>query len=352
MTVGIDTVELRPSPHLKDKVTTDVIMANVAWALVPICLFAVWSFGLSALLLLLVCTAACVATEDLIYRLSGNESPIRDNTAVITGMLLALTLPPGFPLWMGAVGGVVSIAMGKALFGGLGFNSFNPALVGRAFLQASFPVAITTWTPPYLEGRFTQLIPSTMAPPFMTPAGVVDFVRAAGVDGFTGATPLALMEFEHQATPLTQLFIGTTAGSMGETSALLIILCGFYLIARRMMNWRIPASILLTMLLLGAIYYAVDPVEHPNPFFYLLSGGLMLGALFMASDMVGSPTAHKGMWVYGALIGVITFAIRVLGGLPEGIMYAILLGNAAAPHIDQFTQPRIYGERRAKDTGT
>ncbi len=336
-------MELRPSPHVRAPLTTDAIMRHVVYAMLPIMAFSIYSFGASAVLLIAVCTGSAVLTEHLVCRFAGKPSTIGDYSAVITGMLLALTLPPGFPLWMGAVGGIVSILLGKTLFGGLGFNTFNPALVGRAFLQATFPVAITTWTPPYMEGRFVQGIPSTFTLPFLEPINVVQFVRDSGIDGFTGATPIALMRFEDIPTDTMQLFIGTTAGSLGETSALIILLCGAYLIARRMMNWRIPAAILATILLVGGAFHLLDPEVNPNPLFSLFSGGLMLGAMFMASDLVASPTTPRGMWIYGILIGGITYLIRMLGGLPEGIMYAILLGNAASPIIDRLTQPRIYG---------
>ena len=336
-------MELRPSPHVRAPLTTDAIMRHVVYAMLPIVAFSIYSFGASAVLLITVCTGSAVLTEHLVCKLAGKPSTIGDYSAVITGMLLALTLPPGFPLWMGAVGGVVSIILGKTLFGGLGFNTFNPALVGRAFLQATFPVAITTWTPPYMDGRFVQGIPSSFTLPFLEPISVVQFVQDSGIDGFTGATPIALMRFEDIPTDTMQLFVGTTAGSLGETSALIILLCGLYLIARRMMNWRIPAAIFATMFVLGGAFYHLNPEANPHPIFMLFSGGLMLGAMFMASDLVASPTTPRGMWVYGILIGGVTYLIRMMGGLPEGVMYAILLANAASPIIDNLTQPRIYG---------
>ena len=339
-------MELRSPPHVRQALTTPVIMANVVYAMLPICAFAVFSYGASALLLLMTCTAACVLAEHIIAKASGQPTPIGDYSAAVTGILLALTLPPGFPLWMGALGGVVSIVLGKTLFGGLGCNVFNPALVGRAFLQASFPVAITTWTPPYMDGRFVQGIPSSFTLPFLEPISVVQFVEDSGIDGFTGATPLAAQLFEQQPTGLADLFFGTTAGSLGETSALIILICGIYLVARGMMNWRIPAAIFASMFVVGGFFHTLNPDVNPNPFFMLLSGGLMLGAVFMASDLVASPTAPLGMWVYGILIGAVTYIIRMYGGLPEGIMYAILLANAASPLIDQLTQPRTYGSRR------
>jgi electron transport complex protein RnfD len=273
------------------------------------------------------------------------ESTLGDWSAAITGILLALTLPPGFPLWMGVVAGFVAIALGKAIFGGLGFNVFNPALVGRAFVQAAFPVAITTWTPAFAPNRFVEFIPSTLTLPFTTPPALSEWVKHAGVDSFTGATPLAQWKFEGVTANTMDLFTGMAAGSTGETSACLILLCGAYLALRRMMDWRIPAAMLLGAFLAAGLFFLLDGERYPAPLFVLFSGGLMLGAVFMASDMVASPVTPLGVWIYGLFIGVLTVVIRFFGGLPEGVMYAILLGNAVAPLIEQVTQPRIYGAR-------
>jgi electron transport complex protein RnfD len=177
----------------------------------------------------------------------------------------------------------------------------------------------------------------------MVPRSVVEFVAQHATDGFTGATPLALMKFEQVATSSLDLFIGTTAGSSGETSALVILLCGIYLVARKMMNWRIAFSTLLAAFVTSGAFYLVNPEAYPTPIFTLVSGGLMLGAVFMATDMVASPVTPLGVWIYGGMIGFITVIIRLFGGLSEGVMYAILLANAASPLISLFTQPRIYG---------
>jgi electron transport complex protein RnfD len=278
---------------------------------------------------------------------------VGDFSATITGILLALTLPPGFPLWMAAVAAFVAIALAKVMFGGIGLNVFNPALVGRAFVQAAFPVAITTWTPAFAPGRFTEFIPSTWTFPFALPASVGEWVKDMAVDGFTGATPLALSklgngEVAHFVTDSMDLFMGTTAGSAGETSALLILLCGGYLAVRRMMDWRIPAAVILGTYVTAEILHLVDPTVYPHPIFMVLAGGLMLGAVFMASDMVASPVTPAGVWVYGLLIGFLTVIIRLFGSLSEGVMYAILFGNAASPLISAVTQPRVYGTSRKK----
>lgn len=339
----VQNIEIRTSPHLRPAPGVEVIMRNVVYALSPIALFAVYQFGISALALIITVVLSCLLTEQLFNRISGKPTTLNDYSAVITGLLLALTLPPGFPLWMGAVAGFIAIGLGKSLFGGLGFNIFNPALVGRAFVQAAFPVAITTWTPGYTAGRFQEFIPSTLTLPFMEPEPVTEWVKSVAVDSFTGATPLALQKFEGVATSTVDLFTGMTAGSAGETSALLILACGSYLAIRRMMDWRIPAAILLSAAITAGLFNFIGGDKYPEPLFVLFSGGLMLGALFMATDMVGSPVTPLGIWIFGMVIGVVTVIIRLFGGLTEGVMYAILLANALSPLIESFTQPRVYG---------
>lgn len=313
-----------------------MIMRHVVYALLPLCAYSVWVFGISAFVLVITAVASCVLTEQLFCRLAGRPGSVGDFSVVITGLLLALILPPGFPLWMTAVGGFIAVGLGKMLFGGLGFNVFNPALVGRAFLQAAFPAAITGYTPPMLADRFQQFIPTTLAWPFLQPPAL---------DALSTATPLMKQKFDHVGTDTAALFFGQVSGSAGETSALLILLCGAYLIARKMMDWRIPAAMLGSAFLVGGAFHLVDAARYPSPVFVLFSGGLMLGAMFMATDMVASPVTPLGVWIYGALMGLLTVLIRFTGGLPEGVMYAILLGNAVSPLIDNLTQPRVYGTK-------
>jgi len=334
-------IELRTSPHIHVERSVRTIMLNVVYALLPICAWSIWIFGASALILLITTTAACLATEYLLSK----ETSVNDFSAVITGLLLGLILPPGFPLWMAAVGAFIAIAPGKMLFGGLGFNVFNPALVARAFLQAAFPVAIMGYTPALVRDRFTEFVPTTFAIPLIKAAPLTDWIAKHRIDAFSGATPLMLEKFEHVHTDLLPLLLGQRAGSSGETPALLILLCGLYLILRRMMDWRIPVAMLSSAFLASAAFHLSDPARYPSPVFMLLSGGLMLGAMFMATDPVASPVTPRGVWIYGSLIGLITIVIRLLGGLAEGVMYAILLGNALSPLIDNLTQPRPYGAR-------
>ncbi len=340
------TVELRTSPHIRKAPSVADIMRNVVYALLPICMFAVYQFGISALALIIVVTGSCIFTEHFFCWMADKPTAIGDYSAAISGLLLALTLPPGFPLWMGFIAGFIGISLGKTLFGGIGYNVLNPALIGRAFVQAAFPAVITTWTPAFAPGRFIEFIPSTLTLPFTKPPSTEEWAAQA-VDGFTGATPLALQKFEGITTDTTNLFTGMiTSGSIGETSALLIIVCGLYLIIRKMMEWRLPAAMLLGAFITGGILFMLDSSKYPDPIFILFSGGLMLGAVFMASDMVASPVTPKGIWVYGLLMGFLTVIIRTFGGLPEGVMYAILLGNAASPLIEAATQPKIYGAKK------
>lgn len=327
------TLHISTSPHITLGLSTEIIMRNVVWSLIPVVLYAVFAFGLSALLVVMTAVISCVLTEHILCKISKQESTVSDWSAVITGLLLGLTLPPIFPLWMTFVGGVVAIALGKFIFGGLGYNVFNPALVGRAVLQAAFPVAITTWFPSFTDQRFASVASSVFAAPFMTPS----------FQGISGATPLAAFKFDQITTNTYDLAMGLTSGSAGETCAVLILLGGIYLIARNMMNWRIPMSILATIFVLSGLLHLIDSQAYPSPFFMLFSGGLMLGAIFMATDMVGSPITPWGVVIYGAIIGILVVVIRIWGGLPEGVMYAILIGNALSPHIDKLITPRVYG---------
>ena len=329
------TLEIRTSPHILSGYSVDTIMFNVVLALLPITAFAVFAFGLAGLLTLCMALASCVLTEHLICRASGKPTTVGDWSVTITGLLYGLTLPPSLPLWMVAVGGVICVAMGKAMFGGLGYNTFNPALVGRAVLQAAFPVAMTSWIPGFGAGRFSSLPLSTLTLPFTAPE----------YDALTSATPLAAWKFSREVTATSDLAMGFISGSAGETSAVLIGLGGIYLIARNMMNWRIPASIFGAVIALSGALHLADPERYASPLFMLFSGGLMLGAMFMATDMVGSPMTSRGCYLYGALIGVVTVVIRTWGGLPEGVMYAILLGNAVTPHLDRWTRPTVFGTR-------
>lgn len=362
------TLLIRGAPHVHSGASVSRIMLHVFLALLPAGGFAVVWFGWSAFATLATALVACVITERWLPRSPGGGSvdpsgsrgevaippaePTQtrvdrerrawwgDGSAWVTGLIYGMTLPPGLPMWMTAIGGVVSVAVGKWLFGGLGSNPFNPALVGRAFLQAAFPAAMTTWMLP-LEGGFSGLHPATLTLPFGQPP-----LATAMPDGITAATPLARYPFETLTPATTDLFWGTVGGSTGETSAILLLLGGLYLACRRMLDWRTPVAIFGTVAALSWWLHRWVPERCPDPVFMLGAGGLVLGAVFMATDMVTSPITHHGRIVFGVMIGVIVVVIRVWGGMPEGVMYAILLGNATVPLIDRFSQPVVYGTRR------
>lgn len=336
-------MEIQSAPHVKGPRTVEMIMRHVVWSLLPICAFYIFQYGISALASIVVVTATCLYAERVFVRTGTQAGSLADYSAVITGILLALTLPPGFPLWMGAVAGLVSIALGKALFGGIGFNVFNPALVGRAFVQAAFPTSIATYTPSFLSGRFTEFIPSSLAWPLMTPADPVLWLKVKNLDALAGATPLAKWKFDGVVANAVELLTSLSGHMAVGPAPALVLLCGLYLAARRFMDWRIPIAILGSAALTAWLLYAIDSSHYPNPFFMLFSGGLILGAVYMATDMVTSPVTPAGMWVYGALIGLLTVVIRYYSGLPEGVMYAILIANAASPLIERVTQPITFG---------
>ncbi|UCD74036.1 MAG: RnfABCDGE type electron transport complex subunit D [Phycisphaerales bacterium] len=338
---------LQAAPFLRRGITTPGLMMDVLLGLAPLVLAAIYFFGLSAVLVLLTCTIGAVATEWALSPARPRGSSIKDGSAILTGIILGLCLPPAIPLWMAFLGGVAAIGLGKLMFGGLGQNLFNPALVGRAFLQAAFPTAITTWSQQGTITEFWGLRLSSWYVPFTH--WVPDWLRillegvfGPQVDVISSATPLAFIKFGGEAAPFNNLLLGNTAGSLGETCALLIIICGIILAFRRTFDWRIPVSILLTVAAASGIVWLFNH-DSPSPLYMLLSGGLLFGAVYMATDPVTSPIAPRGAWIFGIGVGLIVVLIRLWGGLPEGVMYAILLMNAATPLIDRIAQPRAFG---------
>jgi electron transport complex protein RnfD len=325
---------VQPSPLLKQPMTTAQAMRDVLLALLPATLAGIWYFGLSALLVLAASIAGAVLTEWVFTPAYQRREQLGNYSALVTGLLLGLCLAPGLPLWMAFLGGVVAIGLGKVIWGGLGHNLFNPSMVGRVFLVAAFPVAMTTWSPAGGPIAFFDLPDSLFAAPMMQ----------ASYDAISSATPLGLMKFESQPTPLWDLMIGKTTGCIGETSGLLLLLGGLYLLLRRDLDWRIPISILASVAAFTSLLYLIDSSQYPGPLFSLFSGGLLIGAIYMATDPVSSPITPKGAWIFGIGIGLLVVLIRVFGGFPEGVMYAILLMNAATPLIDRYTQPRVFGK--------
>lgn len=306
-------VKVSSSPHVLSKLTTSTVMWRVVVALIPPVLASLYFFRWRAAVLILTCIATCVITEAMIRKLRGKSNSISDGSAVITGVLLALVLPPSLPIWIAVSGSVIAIGLGKELFGGIGYNIFNPALIGRAFLMAAFPSALTSWANPFT------------------------------LDATTKATPLGLMKFEHISANVTDLFLGNVPGSLGETSALALLIGGAYLFIRKYADWRIPLSYFITVVIFGGVLKFINPESNPSILFHILSGGFLLGAIYMATDPVTSPITRSGRWVFGIGCGVFTIIIRMWSGLPEGVMYAILLMNGLTPIINKFTKPRRFG---------
>lgn len=321
---------LTTAPFSHGAKSTPRVMFDVVAALIPVLLLAAWNFGFAAILIVAVTTVTAVATEWVFTR-GRHQSPIRDNSALLTGILLGLTLPSGFPIWMAVLGSFVAIGLGKRIWGGLGQNVFNPALVGRAFLQAAFPMAITTW--PKAGAGFWNLPSSLFAVPLLQ----------APSDTITAATPLGLAKFESTLTATSSLFAGMTGGSIGETSAVLLLICGAYLALRKVFDWRLMVSSILSLVAATALINLIDASVVQTPLFMLTSGGFLFGAVFMVTDPATTPTTKKGAWIFGLGVGALVALIRIYGGLPEGMMYAILLMNAMAPHISRYTQHKQFG---------
>ncbi len=315
-------VSLSPHVHGGDSVKKN--MYGVCIALVPALLCSLWFFGLGAAIVLVNSVVFCVLFEWLISKLilKRNGSSITDGSAILTGLLLGFNLPSNLPLWIIIIGALVAIGIGKMTFGGLGQNPFNPALVGRVFLLISFPVQMTSWPVP---GQLT-----------------------AYTDATTAATPLGLAQagMIDQIPAATDLLLGNVGGSLGEVSALALLLGCIYMIWRKIITWHIPVSILGTVAVLSGLMYVAAPESYLDPTTVLLSGGLMLGACFMATDYVTSPMTHKGQIIYGISIGVITLVIRNWGAYPEGMSFAILIMNAFTPLINNYCKPSRFGLKK------
>jgi electron transport complex protein RnfD len=311
-----------------------MIMLDVVVALLPAMVVSLYIFGWNALRLLAACVGACLLTEYACRRAMGRDPGITDLSAVVTGILLALNLPPRLPTWMAVVGCVVAIAVAKQVFGGIGYNPFNPALVGRVALLVSFPVAMTTWT----EWRIPVPLGTTDAVTTATPLGLLKTSLAAGE-----ALPYAF-----DGTTALQFFLGSTNGCLGEVSTAAMLLGGMYLLVRRCISWHTPVAYVGTVFVFALVLHLGSPERNMAPLLHVLSGGLMLGAVFMATDMVTTPVTGKGKLVFGVGCGLLTMIIRKWGGYPEGVSFAILLMNAVTPLINRATRPRVFGRRRGK----
>jgi len=307
-------------------------MYDVVIALIPAFLVSLYVFGIGALIVTSVAVISCLLFEYLIQKyLLKNATTIGDGSALITGILLAFNLPSGLPIWMIIAGSLVAIGIAKLSFGGLGFNIFNPALVGRVFLLISFPVQMTMWPTP-LDNQ------STIS------------------DSITGATPLGVIkeglmfgetmsEISTKIPSILDMLWGVTGGSLGEMSTVALIVGGLFLIIRKVITWHIPVVMIITMVVLTGIFWMIDPQQYANPLIHILSGGAILGAFFMATDLVTSPMTKKGMVVFAIGIGLITVVIRLFGAYPEGVSFAIIIMNAFVPLINNYFKPRRFGAK-------
>ena len=315
------------SPHVHDGRTVADVMKLVVLALAPATLFSFYIFGLAAVRVVAVAIGSAVLFEALFQKIAGRRVRIGDWSAVLTGLLLALNLPATAPWWMIVVGTFFAIVIAKQLYGGLGYNPFNPALVGRVVLLLSFPVQMTArWVSP---SRW-------------------------GMDAVTTATPLTrlretLLEtgsvegFRLTADQALDLLIGNRAGCLGETSVILLLIGGIFLIAKKVISWHIPVLFIAGVWLFAGIAHLADPSRFVDPSFHVIAGGLFIGAFYMATDYVTSPLTVRGMLIFGAGCGIITMVIRLFGAYPEGVSFAILLMNAATPLIDRYTKPAVFG---------
>lgn len=325
----MENILVSPSPHIRDSRTTSGIMLDVCIALVPALICSVIFFGVRAIFLTALCMIFSVGFEFLWQKLTKKPVTISDGTAAVTGMLLAFNLPVVAPWWICLIGSFVAIIIAKQFFGGTGHNFMNPALAGRAFLLASWPVIMTTWVKPFSTG-------------FMISSDVV-----------SSATPLAVLK-DSSAGELPNMlysFLGNIGGCLGETSALALILGGIYLVARGVISLHTPLTYILTVAALSYIFPNASLNGIDSAAINILSGGLVLGAFFMATDYVTSPITKKGQIIMGLGCGILTFVIRRFGGYPEGVSYSILLMNIATPLIDRCTKPKAFGTMKKAKGG-
>ncbi len=342
---------IQPSPHIFAKDDIRAIMLRVIIALLPACIYSVVIFGVRMLLLFVVAVGSCIGFEILAKRLRGRKDHIEDLTSVITAMLLVMVLPPTMPIPQVVIGSAVAILFGKEVFGGLGYNIFNPALVGRAFLHISFPARIINYSTPifYPFGIGERGISAD------------SITQATGeavsvVDAFTSSTPLSYMKYSSTANLETfaeriayesqfyrEMFFGNISGSVGETSFVLLFIGALFLFFTKSFQWRIPVGIFISAMLFSLMFSLANPAKFVSPIYTVLSGGFALGAFFMATDMVSSPLTKIGAWVYAVFIGMMVVILRNFSNNPEGMMYAILLGNAIVPLVNMFTRPRVFG---------
>jgi electron transport complex protein RnfD len=320
-----------PSPHINSDQSVDKLMYGVVISLVPAFAVTLYVFGIGALITTAISIVSCVLAEMIIQKFVLNtEVKIRDGSAIVTGLLLAFNLPSNLPWWMVILGALFAIGIGKMTYGGLGNNPFNPALVGRVFLLISFPVQMTSWPLP-LVSRMHYLDATTGA----TSLG---FLKEAVRNGET------VPEVMNQLPDHMQMFLGQMGGSLGEVSALALIIGFVWLLYKRIITWHIPVFMVATIFIFTGILWMIDPLKNASPLFHILTGGVMLGAIYMATDLVTSPMSKTGIIIYAVGIGLITVIIRVFGSYPEGVSFAILIMNAFVPLINKYIKPKRFGE--------
>jgi RnfABCDGE-type electron transport complex D subunit len=333
------------SPHAHAPSSIAKVMFTVMLALAPATLFGFWVFGWPAVNLWAVAIVAAILGEAFVIRIQQRavRPVVMDGSGILTAWLLALSLPPYAPWWIAVVGSLFAVIVGKQIFGGLGQNVFNPAMAARVMLLISFPLEMTSWTAPALNPGFVEGLRVTfMSQPIdgMASASLLGHVKTEFTRGIGLEQALA-----GYYAPLDALW-GMRAGSLGETTALLLLIGGLVLIARRIVTWHAPVAMLLGVALPALVFSAIDGNHYAGPLVHLLSGGVMLAAFFIVTDPVTSPNTALGQFIFGLGCGLLTWIIRTWGGYPEGVAFAVLLMNAATPLIDQFVKPRIYGRDR------
>ena len=336
------------APYAHGTNTVQKTMFTVVLALLPATLYNLYLFGWPAILLFTVTIVSCLAVEAGCLMLAGSrvKPVLADGSALLTGWLLAMTLPPWAPWWTGVMGAVFAIALAKHTFGGIGQNLFNPAMVARVALLVSFPVVMTAWVTP--QPLFSANAPSLSQAATITFGKAPDTVSAASALGYvktelSRGIPMTESLKAAQVPDIMDMAIGHKAGSMGETSVVLILLGGIVLLARRVISWHIPVAVLGSLFAMGALFNAIDPARFAPGLFHMLSGASFLGAFFIATDYVTSPVSKKGQIIFGVGCGLLTWIIRNFAGYPEGMAFAVLLMNSLTPIIDQYTRPRAYG---------
>jgi electron transport complex protein RnfD len=330
----LQNIKISPSPHISKHFPTSLIMLNVLIGLLPAMVAAVWYFRTRAVVLTLVCVAACCLTEWLCNLTRRKPNSLGDFSAAITGVILAFSVPPALPWWAAVIGSVFAIAVGKMVFGGLGANVFNPAMIGRAFLTASFGMMMTTWTvPATIDKNMPEIsVKNTAAITQATPlAWSKQAIKSKNIEDSSKKVDASVAN-----NMLKDLLFGQRGGCIGETSAIAIIIGGIYLLLTKTITIHIPLAVLLSAFIFSSIGYFADSTAYASPLFHLTSGGMLIGAFFIATDPVTSPLTKKGMWIFGIGVGGLTMLIRMVGEYPEGMMFSVLLMNSVTPLIDKF----------------